>query len=127
MSRSFLQWASYIADVVARGRKALSVEGAVMDYSGLSPEQYRELQSWDADSRMAFEELAAHLEFECGEQRADAEQHAFAATRLTAVPAPHTPHVNRGALPPKGHGTGRSASARQIRGHNLIGSFIRGL
>ena len=34
-----------------------------MQYFGITPEQVRELQSWDADSRMAFDELAARLEF----------------------------------------------------------------
>jgi hypothetical protein len=50
---------------------------------------------------MAFEEQAARIEFDCGEERANAEQHAFALTRQTAALAPHTPQVNRGAQPPK--------------------------
>lgn len=64
----------------------------------MTPEQLREYETWDADSRMAFDELAADLEYS-GMQRADAELHAFALTRQTAQKMTRTPHVNRQASP----------------------------
>jgi hypothetical protein len=55
-------------------------------------ERERPLPGFCLRRRVAFEKLAARLEFDCGEQRSDAEQHPFALIRLTAVPASH---VNR--------------------------------
>ena len=72
-----------------------------MQYLGITPDQVRELQSWDADSRMAFDELAASLEFEQGLSRGAAELQAFTSAAKLAVRESRSPVVNSAALPPK--------------------------
>ena len=49
--------------------------------AGMTPEQGREVQTWDTDSRMAYDELAACFEFEQGLSRDAAELRAFTVTR----------------------------------------------
>jgi hypothetical protein len=43
----------------------------------LYQEQLDKLRSVSIDLRMEYEELAAYIEFDCGERRGDAERHAY--------------------------------------------------
>ena len=84
-----------------------------MHYSVITPDQVRELQSWDADSRMAFDELAARLEFKQGLSREAAELQSFTSAAKLALRESQSPVVNHTALPPKlpRHGKETQAAA----------------